>query len=361
MNVNQEQNFLNTENNELIDIENIDLKPVKKFKTDQLQQFVVFSERLKGILEYLERMKVSPHVPLLITGETGSGKELIAQFMHYEVDEAAGEYIAVNCSNMNKELFEAELFGYEKGAFTGADPKGKKGYIQQASNGTLFLDEISEIDLNLQSKLLRVLETGEFYRVGGRNKQKTQCRIVFATNKNLHDLVEKGEFREDLYYRLNIVSAEAPPLNQRREEIIPMVIFFIKQMNNQWNKKVKYIEAQVLKLLHAYKWPGNIRELKNFITQIMIFIDGDTIKFDHLQMKDELDRYTTQIQSPFTEKKIESEDDVIYLLLEKPFNLEAFIMKLVKRTLQKFNGNKAKTARFLGLKREQLYNRYKVD
>ena len=185
--------------------------------------------------------------------------------------------------------------------------------------------------------------------------------MVFATNKNLLDLVEKGEFREDLYYRLNIVSAEVPPLKQRREEIIPMVIFFIKQMNRNWNKNVKYIEAQVLKLLYAYKWPGNIRELKNFITQIMIFIDGETIKYEHLQMKDELDRYTTQLQSPFVEKKVKSEDDLIDILLESPFNLEEFIMKLVKKTLKKFNGNKAKTARFLGLKREQLYNRYKVD
>ncbi len=361
MDVNQIQNYLNRENNELIDLHNIDLQSLKQFKSKELQQFVIYSQKLRAILEHLERMKVSPHIPLLITGDTGSGKELIAQFMHYDVDEANGEYIAVNCSNINKELFEAELFGYEKGAFTGADQKGKTGYIQQASNGTLFLDEISEIDVDIQSKLLRVLETGEFYRVGGRSKQKTQCRMVFATNKNLLDLVEKGEFREDLYYRLNIVSAEVPPLKQRREEIIPMVIFFIKQMNRNWNKNVKYIEAQVLKLLYAYKWPGNIRELKNFITQIMIFIDGDTIKYEHLQMKDELDRYTTQLQSPFVEKKVKSEDDLIDILLESPFNLEEFIKKLVKKTLKKFNGNKAKTARFLGLKREQLYNRYKVD
>ncbi|MGM0497615.1 MAG: sigma 54-interacting transcriptional regulator [Bacteroidota bacterium] len=361
MDVNQVQNFLNNGSTELIDLQGIELQPMKQFKTEQLQQFVIYSERLKGILEYLERMKISPKVPLLITGDTGSGKELIAQFMHYEVDEAKGEYIAVNCSNMSKELFEAELFGYEKGAFTGADQKGKPGYIQQAANGTLFLDEISEIDLDIQSKLLRVLETGEYFKLGGRNKQKTQCRLIFATNKKLIDLVEKGEFREDLYYRLNIVSAEVPPLKQRREEIIPMVLFFIRQMNQEWNKKVRYIEPQVLKLLYAYKWPGNIRELKNFITQIMIFIDGDTIKFEHLRIKDELDRYTTQTKSPFVQKKIESEDDLIDLLLQKPFNLEQFIMKVIKQTLEKFRGNKAKTARFLGLKREQLYNRYKVD
>ena len=361
MNLSKLQELLRSGHNELINIQDVELKPVKRFGTSQMQQFVIFSERLYDILEHLERMKFSPHVPLLITGDTGSGKELIAQYMHYEVDEAKGEYMAINCSNMNKELFEAELFGYEKGAFTGADEKGKKGYIEQAAEGTLFLDEISEIDLDIQAKLLRVLETGEYYRVGGRNKQKVKGRLIFATNRNLLKLTEKGEFREDLYYRLNIVNVQIPPLNQRKEEIIPMMLYFIKQQNKELNKDVKYIEPQVLNLLSAYKWPGNIRELKNFITQIMIFIEGNSIRFEHLQMKDELDRYNTQIQNPFNEKKIMTEDDLIDKLLEKPFNMENFIMKIVKKTLSKFKGNKAKTARFLGLKREQLYNRYRID
>jgi len=361
MNFSQLQKLLDSGHKELINVQDVKLEPMKRFRTSQMQQFVIFSEKLKDILEHLERMKFSPHVPLLITGNTGSGKELIAQYMHYEVDEAKGEYIAINCSNMNKELFEAELFGYEKGAFTGADEKGKKGYIEQAADGTIFLDEISEIDLDIQAKLLRVLETGEYYRVGGRNKQKVKGRLIFATNRNLPKLVGKGHFREDLYYRLNIVNVQLPPLNQRKDEIIPMVIYFIKQQNGELNKSVNYIEPQVLKLLYAYKWPGNIRELKNFITQIMIFIEGDSIRFEHLQMKDELDRYNTQIQNPFNEKRVLTEDDLIDKLLEKPFSLEDFIMKIVKKTLRKFKGNKAKTARFLGIKREQLYNRYRID
>jgi transcriptional regulator with PAS, ATPase and Fis domain len=361
MNLTQLQKLLDSGNEELVDIQDVELQQLKRFRTSQMQQFVIFSERLRDILEHLDRMKFSPHVPLLITGDTGSGKELIAQYMHYEVDEARGEYIAINCSNMNKELFEAELFGYEKGAFTGADEKGKKGYIEQASNGTLFLDEISEIDLDVQAKLLRVLETGEYYRVGGRNKQKVKGRLIFATNRNLLNLTEKGSFREDLYYRLNIVNVQVPPLNQRKGEIIPMVLHFIKQQNRELNKSVKYLEPQVLKLLQAYKWPGNIRELKNFITQIMIFIEVESIRFEHLQMKDEFDRYNTQIQNPFAGKKMMTEEELIDKLLEKPFSLEDFIMKIVRKTFQKFKGNKAKTARFLGLKREQLYNRYRID
>ena len=354
------EELINQNNEDLIDLQEVAFQAKKPFSTSQMQSFVIFSEKLKGILEHLEQMKFSPHVPLLITGPTGSGKELIAHFMHYEVDQAEGEYIAINCSNINKELFEAELFGYESGAFTGADKKGKTGYIQQVEKGTLFLDEISEIDLDIQAKLLRLLESGEYYRVGGRKKKKMQCRLVLATNRHLQDLVERKLFREDLYYRLNIVRAQIPPLSERREDIVPMIVHFILQQNKTLNKTVRYIEPIVLKLLYSYKWPGNIRELKNFITQIMIFIEGDTVTFNHLQMKDELDRYTTQAQSLPMEKKFETEDEVIEALLQQSFRLEEFIQKLVKKALKKFNGNKAKTARFLGLKREQLYNRYKT-
>lgn len=355
------ENSTNQNKQDYIDLSTFQPKSAKRFKSSFLQQYGVFSDKLKVILDHLEQMKFSPHIPLLITGDTGSGKELIAQFMHYEVDQSQGKYLAINCSNINKELFESELFGYEKGAFTGANQKGKEGYLEQAENGTLFLDEITEIGPDIQAKLLRVLETGEYYKVGGRKKITINARLVFASNRNLMELVSKGKFREDLYYRLNIVHAKMPPLHERKDEIIPLMILFINQLNQQLNKSVSYIEPQVLKLLEAYKWPGNIRELKNFITQIMIFLEGNTIKFEHLQMKDELDRYYTQTQDPINEKSIKSEEDLIEKLLEEPLNLEDLTFKIVKRALQKFNGNKAKTARFLGLKREQLYNRYKID
>jgi transcriptional regulator with PAS, ATPase and Fis domain len=354
------KDIVESNDNKLIEINKIQVSPKKKFKHQQLKDYVVYSDILKTILENLERMKFSPDVPVLIIGDTGSGKELIAEFMHYEVGEGEGDYVAFNCSNISKELFESELFGYEKGAFTGASSKGKQGYIQQAEGGTLFLDEITEIDHEIQAKLLRVLETGDYYKVGGRKKHKIKSRLIFATNKNLDELVKKGEFREDLYYRLNIVKIDVPNLVSRREEIIPLVIFFINQLNQQLNKKIKYIENRVLKLLHYYTWPGNIRELKNFITQLMIFTEGESINFDHLQIKDKLDQHYTQNFKPNKEPGFTSEDELIEKILKKPIDLENFTMKVVEKALEKFNGNKAKTARYLGLKREQLYNRYKI-
>jgi len=347
------------DNKELIDLKEFSLQPLFHFQHKKMKNYAVFSSRIKNILEHLRRMKASFTIPLLITGDTGVGKEMIAEFMHYEVDQSEGPYIAINCSNINKELFETELFGYVKGAFTGAHPEGWEGYIKQAQKGTLFMDEISDINKEIQSKLLRVLETGEYYKIGGQTKLKINSRLIFATNINLEKMVENGDFREDLFYRLNIVKADIPPLAKRKEEIIPLVLFFISQLNNKFNKSIRYIETIVLKLLYSYNWPGNIRELKNFLTQIMIFADGDCIKYEHLQKKDELDRSYTQMQK-LPENKI-GEEEMINRLLENPLDLEAFTMKIVKKTLEKFNGNKSKASKYLGLKREQLYNRYNTE
>ncbi|MFO8236525.1 MAG: sigma-54 dependent transcriptional regulator [Bacteroidales bacterium] len=361
MESNIEQIILEEKDDKLIDIHSIRCTPAKVLRHSKLKGYAVYSEQLKSILDKLDKMKNSPDVPLLITGATGSGKELISEYMHYEVDQNKGEYVAFNCSNINKELFESELFGYEKGAFTGANTKGKEGYFQQAKGGTLLLDEITEINQEIQAKLLRVLETGEYYQLGGRKKHKINSRLIFATNKNLERLVEKGEFREDLYYRLNIVKAEIPKLSERREEIIPLVIFFINQLNQQFNKSIQYIENKVLKLFYFYTWPGNIRELKNFITQIMIFANANSINFDHLQIKDKLDQHYTKSFKPKQDVDLLTEEEIIEQLLKNPINIENFIMKVVKKALEKFRGNKARTARFLGLKREQLYNRYRLD
>jgi transcriptional regulator with PAS, ATPase and Fis domain len=331
------------------------------FQSSHLKDFCVFSVKMKTIMEDLRKLSATTGVPLLITGSTGSGKELAAIFMHYEVDNNPGEYIAINCTNMNKEMFEAELFGYKGGAFTGASSEGHQGYIKQADSGTLFLDEISEIDLDLQAKLLRVLEEREYYPVGGNQKQQVNCRMVFATNRNLEKLVEIGKLRQDLFYRLNVVKIHIPSLEERKEEIIPMVAFFVKEMNREFRKEVRYIQGKVLKFMYLYNWPGNIRELKNFITQIMVFIEGDTITFEHLQTKDELDRMQTQFYKGNLDSAKPSREKIIDELLKEPFDLEKFTLDIVRATLEKFNGNKSKTAQFLGLKREQMYNRYKPD
>ena len=352
---------LQIEDERLYKIDELVDTPRFSFHSRELEQFRVYSENMEKIFNRLQKMSSSPGVPLMIKGQTGSGKELVARFMHHEVDQSPGQYIAVNCTNMNKEMFESELFGYNKGAFTGASSSGHEGYLKQAENGTLFLDEISEIDLDVQAKLLRVLEEGEYFKLGGSRKEQVNARLIFASNRNLPQMVDKGQLREDLYYRLNVVGVEMPGLKDRREEIIPLVGFFVSRYNQRFQKSVEYIQGKVLKFFYLYNWPGNIRELKNFITQIMIFIEGDTIRFHHLEVKDEIDRLHTQGQSENFSGNSRSHSDIIQELTEKPFNLEEFTLEIVRRTLRKFNGNKTKTAQFLGLKREQLYNRYKIE
>ncbi len=331
------------------------------FHSDQMKGYWLFSDQIKSLFNRLRKMASSPDIPLLIKGHTGSGKEVVARFMHHEVDQNQGRFIAINCTNMNRELFESQLFGYSGGAFTGAQKSGHQGYIKQAGSGTLFLDEISEIDPELQAKLLRVIEQGEYFPLGSNQKETVRARMIFASNNDLEKMMENGRLREDLYYRLNVVAVEMPGLKDRREEIIPLVALFIDHYNREFQKQIHYVQGKVLRFFYAYNWPGNIRELKNFITQMMIFIEGDTLRFEHLHIKDEMERQQTQSFSQQLSGKEQSKQDIIDALIEEPFDLEAFTSEVVRRTLKKFGGNKSKTARFLGIKREQLYHRYRID
>lgn len=344
----------------IISFKDINKKSLCIFKNNDLNEYGIFTQRMRqGLLE-LNKLNGKKQIPILVTGSTGSGKEVIAKYIQYEVDNNEGPYVAINCSNVNKEMFEAELFGYNKGAFTGALNDGKKGYIELAQNGTLFLDEITEIERDVQVKLLRVLQEREYYRLGGNERLDVNCRIIGATNRDIKKLVKSGDFREDLFYRLNIVEINIPSLKNRKEEIIPLVSWFIKNLNKQFDKEVEFVEAKVLKLLYHYDWPGNVRELKNLITQVMIFIESDTIRFEHLRIKDELDRLQTKQLSVKNVDKY-SKENIIERLLEKPINVEQFTKEIVKAALIKFDGNKTKAAKYLGLKREQLYNRFKLN
>jgi len=198
-------NILSLSDETIVPLENISMKSLNAFENKNLKEYGVFSSDLQEKLKEIKKLYNKKNIPILITGKTGSGKEVIANYIQYEVDKDEGPYVAINCSNVNKEVFEAELFGYNKGAFTGASQEGKKGYIECAENGTLFLDEITEIERDVQVKLLRVLQEREYYRLGGNKKLHVNCRIIGATNRDIRKLVEQGEFREDLFYRLNIV------------------------------------------------------------------------------------------------------------------------------------------------------------
>lgn len=212
---------------------------------------------------------------IIINGESGTGKEVLAKYIHLESNRNEEVFIPVNCAAIPEALIESELFGYEKGAFTGADKNGKIGLFELANHGTLFLDEIGELPLHLQSTLLRALETGSIRRVGGKEEIKLDVRIVAATNRNLLDMVKEGTFREDLYYRLNVLPLTLQPLRQRIEDINPLTDFFLNIYNNKFNKHVT-ISDEYRTALHAYPWPGNVRELKNVIQRFVI-TDGNAL------------------------------------------------------------------------------------
>ncbi len=344
----------------LVNLNDIEFKSYPVFKSERLKDYAVLSSGMKDLFQKLHKIGNARDIPVLILGDTGSGKEVMAKYIHYEVDNEKGPFVAVNCPTISKELFESELFGYTKGAFTGADPKGKDGYISQAGEGTLFLDEISEITPEFQSKLLRVIQEREYMPVGSNQTKQLKCRIIGASNQNLRELVEQGRFREDLYYRLTIVPVRLPALSERKDEILPFMRFFIEQDNKKYNKQVQYVEDSVIKLFYYYSWPGNIRELRNLITQIMIFMEGDTVRFEHLKIKEDLEQENTRFHESRYMPKAMSKKAIMVKLLEEPLNLEEFTMEMVEYTLNKFEGNKSKAARYLGLKREQLYNRYNI-
>lgn len=240
-----------------------------------LEEYVFVSSAMKKVLD--NAFKVASYdCTVLITGESGVGKEVIAKLIHQSSDRSSQPSIKLNCGSISKDLLESELFGYERGAFTGADRAGKKGFFEVAQGGTLFLDEIGEISLDLQVKLLRAIQEKEIYRVGGTTPIKIDVRIVAATNKDLQKLMSAGKFREDLYYRLNVFPIHIPPLRQRKEDILPLILHFTEKYNTKFRLK-KSFHSTALEYMINYPWPGNLRELENAIQRLLIGTDEATI------------------------------------------------------------------------------------
>ena len=236
-------------------------------------------EKVLGIV----RKVAKSNTTVLVRGETGTGKELIAGAVHHNSHRAARNFIKVNCAALQENLLESELFGHEKGAFTGAD-KQRIGRFEQADGGTLFLDEIGDMSANTQAKVLRVLQEQEFERLGGTRTIKVDVRLIAATNRDLPAMVATGTFREDLYYRLNVMPIDMPPLRERKEDIQALAGFFIRRFAGELKKKIEGLEPEALKLLMRYNWPGNIRELENAIERAMLLADGHHIAIDDLRL-----------------------------------------------------------------------------
>src|SRR5881628_3356518 len=233
------------------------------------------SGALEKVLAVVRKVAKS-NTTVLVRGETGTGKELIAGAIHHNSHRAARNFIKVNCAALQENLLESELFGHEKGAFTGAD-KQRVGRFEQADGGTLFLDEIGDMSANTQAKILRVLQEHEFERLGGTRTLRVDVRLIAATNRDLSSMVETGAFREDLYYRLNVVTIEMPPLRERKDDIVPLANTFIRKFAGELKKKTEGIEPDAQKLLMRYNWPGNIRELENTIERAMLLAEGHAI------------------------------------------------------------------------------------
>lgn len=288
---------------------------------------------------------------VLITGPSGSGKELVANAIHRLSNRAKGPFVAVNCAALSSTLLESELFGHEKGAFTGADSL-RKGRFEMASGGTLFLDEIGEIDLATQVKLLRVLETRRFERVGGTQQIDADIRLVAATNRNLQQLIAEGKFREDLYYRLNVVDIQMPPLSARTSDIPTMCDSFIREFSERNGKNVTGITAEAVNMLAAYSWPGNVRELRNTIEKMVVLSHGDKLTARDIpqQIKDTVG----------SERASRTSETSEYI---SSGSLASAERDKIVAVLAKHNNNKTRAAMELGISRRTLHrklNEYKL-
>ena len=314
------------------------VKDLEKRVEDKFS-FQAIIGKSKSIQQAIElAQKVAPNdTNVLLTGETGTGKEVFAQGIHQASHRAGKNFVALNCSAFGKDILESELFGYKQGAFTGAN-KNKKGLIEEANNGTLFLDEIGEMPLELQAKLLRVLETNEFIKLGDTKPSKSNFRLIAATNRDLKVESEEKRFRSDLYFRLNVFQIQLPPLRERVKDIEPLVRFFVEQFSAKMNKKTLTYSNEFLRKLETYKWVGNIRELRNVIERAVILSD------DQLDME----------SLPFEIQQSEP--------AQKGGQLSAFSMESVEKlhiqkVLNYTKGNKAETARLLEIGIATLYRK----
>ena len=257
----------------------------EKYLRENLPCFIGESNAIQDVMDFIKMVAKSPDTPILIIGETGTGKELIASTIHYYSPNFNAPLATVNCAAIPKDLIESELFGYEKGAFSGADVAGKKGLIEEAAGGTLFLDEVGDLSLEAQAKLLRFLELGEFYRVGGTKKLHIQTRVISATNKNLNRMLGEDRFRKDLFFRLGVIKVQVPSLNERPGDIVPLTKYFLQVFSNKFGKKFTAISPKAETALLARSWTGNVRELKNLIERAVLIGKGPELSEKELGLK----------------------------------------------------------------------------
>ncbi|MGB0992471.1 MAG: sigma-54-dependent transcriptional regulator [Akkermansiaceae bacterium] len=340
-------------NNVRLETENQELRKSTGKETSGLDRLIGKSGEMQKVCELVTQVAPT-RATVLIEGESGTGKELVAHAIHQLSGRPKDKLLVVNCAALSPQLLESELFGHEKGAFTGATQR-RVGRFEQADGGTLFLDEIGEIDASTQVKLLRVLSERTFERVGANKPITVDVRIVAATNKNLRQLVAKGEFRDDLFFRLNVVSIPMPPLRTRAEDIVLLTSVFLKEFAAENNKPTKFLTDEALNLLRQYQWPGNVRELRTAIEHGVVMSNAEVIGIEHLpKFQDDPSPSPAPIISA---KHVEKQEKP--LASEHEFNLHVQEMHTIQQALQFTEGNRTEAARLLGISRRTLQRKLK--
>jgi len=311
---------------------------------------------MKEVSRTVEAVARIPQSTVLISGESGTGKELIAHAIHYHSDQRDQPFVEINCSAMPESLLEAELFGYEKGAFTDAKSR-KKGLLEIAEGGTFFLDEIGEMTQNLQVKILKAIEERQFRRIGGVHNVKVNLRIITATNADLEDLIAKGRFRKDLYYRLNVLSIHLPPLRDRGVDILRLTRHYINNFNREYKKSVRGLTPECERLLLSYHWPGNVRELRNAIERAVLIESDEWVKPEDLHLLNSMARDTAPPKESQSAEPLSQDNDHL-VIPDEGIGLEEVELHLIKYALKRCVGNVSCAARFLKISRETL--RYRL-
>ncbi|MGQ9616815.1 MAG: sigma-54-dependent transcriptional regulator [Spirochaetota bacterium] len=309
--------------------------------------FITNNDEMKKLINHADRIKNSP-VTILISGESGTGKEVLARYIHFTSNRSEAEFVSINCASLSENLLLSELFGHEKGAFTGAIER-QIGKFEIADRGTLFLDEIGDMSPDIQAKLLRVIEESSFERVGGTSRIHVDVRIIAATNRDLTKLMNEGRFREDLYYRIKVVSFHLSPLRNRKEDIPLLVDHFVKKYNVKYNKRVPGFSEEAMQILMGYDWSGNVRELENVVNQAVLLSEDEMIEAKDLRKA-----------LFYGEEKEEPQFDISNITSFKKAMLnivESYEKKIIEHFLVKNNFNKSKTARDLAITRRTLANK----
>lgn len=320
---------------------------VQQLNNSSFKNIIYRSSVMERVKSQIERA-AETNANILITGETGVGKELFAQAVH-STSKVKGDLVPINCGAIPSHLFESELFGYEKGAFTGANTAGNKGKIELAENGTLFLDEIGEMPIDMQVKFLRVLQEKQYFKLGGNKEMNTNFRLVSATNKKISDILSSDEFRSDLLYRVNVVNIHIPPLRERPEDIEALFYYYLYSMSEKYDMSIKYANKQLISELKKYHWPGNVRELMNVIERLVIFSNEETLNNEIFhQYLNEVGEDTSISKNIIASETIELKDYV-----EK---IEADYIKYI---LEENNNNIEKSSEVLGISRPTLYAKVK--